>query len=589
VNDADGDGVCDEFEIEGCLDPTNPGYNPLSTDSDPTMCLVPGCTLSFACNYDGEADYLAVGLCDFTSCAGCTDVAACTYDPAASISNFNACEYPEMFRDCDGNCLNPGVILDDNICAEEEIYGCTDESAANFNPDANVDNGTCTPPVVQGCVIPFACNYDPTATAYVPGACDFSCLYGMTEQGCTDDNACNYLAQEPCNYTSCMAFGCNVFGACNYVADVDYNDGSCEFTSCAGCMLSTACNFDSQATVPGACDWGSCLGCDQPMADNYDAGASNSGDGVCVFEGCTFPQACNYDAAANHNDGSCEFSSCSGCVNALACNYDATAMYFDFSSCVFAADGLNCDGLCVDVNGDGICDADDVDGCMNVEALNFNVNATNDNGTCVLPNPGCTNPTACNYQMAANVDNGTCESLSCSGCMDEAACNFNPMALYVALCTYATSGYDCEGVCEDVDQDGICDVEEVYGCTNVMACNFNINAAEDDGSCVLVDACGVCGGNGTSCAGCLSEDACNYDPSATLDSEDCIFAPQYFDCDGNFVLSNVCGPGTYFDTNLGSCAPENVEEFCPFDSNSDGEVDINDLMDLLLVFGTQCD
>jgi hypothetical protein len=308
-----------------------------------------------------------------------------------------------------------------------------------------------------------------------------------------------------------------------------------------------------------------------------------------VFEGCTFPQACNYDAAANHNDGSCEFSSCSGCVNALACNYDATAMYFDFSSCVFAADGLNCDGLCVDVNGDGICDADDVDGCMNVEALNFNVNATNDNGTCVLPNPGCTNPTACNYQMAANVDNGTCESLSCSGCMDEAACNFNPMALYVALCTYATSGYDCEGVCEDVDQDGICDVEEVYGCTNVMACNFNINAAEDDGSCVLVDACGVCGGNGTSCAGCLSEDACNYDPSATLDSEDCIFAPQYFDCDGNFVLSNVCGPGTYFDTNLGSCAPENVEEFCPFDSNSDGEVDINDLMDLLLVFGTQCD
>jgi hypothetical protein len=589
VNDENGNGVCDELEVYGCLDPTNPGYNPFATASDPTLCLVPGCTLTFACNYDGEADYLAVGLCDFTSCAGCTDVAACTYDPAASISNFNACDYPEMFRNCDGNCLNPGVILDDNICAEEEIYGCTDESAANFNPDANVDNGTCTPPVVQGCVIPFACNYDPTATAYVPGACDFSCLYGMTEQGCTDDNACNYLAQEPCNYTSCMAFGCNVFGACNYVADVDYNDGSCEFTSCAGCMLSTACNFDSQATVPGACDWGSCLGCDQPMADNYDAGASNSGDGVCVFEGCTFPQACNYDAAANHNDGSCEFSSCSGCVNALACNYDATAMYFDFSSCVFAADGLNCDGLCVDVNGDGICDADDVDGCMNVEALNFNVNATNDNGTCVLPNPGCTNPTACNYQMAANVDNGTCESLSCSGCMDEAACNFNPMALYVALCTYATSGYDCEGVCEDVDQDGICDVEEVYGCTNVMACNFNINAAEDDGSCVLVDACGVCGGNGTSCAGCLSEDACNYDPSATLDSEDCIFAPQYFDCDGNFVLSNVCGPGTYFDTNLGSCAPENVEEFCPFDSNSDGEVDINDLMDLLLVFGTQCD
>ena len=586
-NDADGDGICDEFEIGGCTDPTNPGFNPFATDSDASFCLIPGCTLEYACNYNDEADYLAVGLCDFVSCAGCTDSAACTYDVQATISNFNACEYPELFEDCGGNCLND---FDNNgICDELQIYGCMNPASANYNPDANVDNGTCVPATVLGCVINFACNYNPAATAYLPGSCDFSCLYGMTEQGCTDNNACNFLAQEPCNYTSCLDLGCNVMGACNYDAEALYNDGSCEYASCTGCTNPSACDYDAEALVSGACDWESCLGCNQPLADNYDADADNAGSGVCVFQGCTFPQACNYNPDATHDDGSCEFSTCSGCLNAMACNYDVTALYFDPSACTFPQSGSTCDGLCADSNGDGICDADEVSGCTNAEALNYDAAANHDNGTCVLPVPGCTSPSACNYEQGANVDNGTCETTSCSGCLDESACNYNPMALFVGACTYAASGYDCDGVCADVDQDGVCDVEEILGCTNVMACNYNATATEDNGSCVLVDACGVCGGNGTSCAGCTSENACNYDPTATLDSGDCEFAPQYFDCDGNFVLSNVCGPGTYFDTNIGSCVPEVVEEFCPFDSNNDGEVDINDLMDLLLVFGTQCD
>ena len=127
-------------------------------------------------------------------------------------------------------------------------------------------------------------------------ACDFSCLYGMTEQGCTDNNACNFLAQEPCNYTSCLALGCNVMGACNYDAQALYNDGSCEYASCAGCTNPSACDYDAEALVSGACDWESCLGCNQPLADNYDADANNAGSGVCVFQGCTFPQACNYNA-----------------------------------------------------------------------------------------------------------------------------------------------------------------------------------------------------------------------------------------------------------------------------------------------------
>ena len=434
INDSDGDGVCDELEIAGCIDPSNPGYNTLATDSDPDACLVGGCTNVVACNYDADADFLAVGLCDFTSCAGCTNPNACNYDAAASIPD-DTCEYPEQFLDCDGNCLND---FDGNlICDELQIYGCMDPTASNYNAQANVDNGTCIQPEVFGCNLPFACNYDDTATAYTPGACDFSCLGGMTEQGCMDNNACNFLAQEPCHYTSCLSLGCNVAGACNFDSEAMYNDGSCEYASCVGCMNPAACDYDLLATISGTCDWASCLGCSDPGADNYEADATDGGYEVCVFEGCTSLQACNYNPGATHDNGSCEFTTCTGCLNAMACNFDPTALYHDASVCMFA------------------------------------------------------------------------------------------------------------------DENGICDVEAMLGCTNAAACNYDAQASFNDGSCE--------------------------------------YAPLYFDCEGNFIAGDVCGPGTFFDVNIGSCVPAVTEDFCPFDSNNDGEVDINDLMDLLLVYGTQCD
>ena len=55
INDADGDEVCDEDEIAGCLD-------------------------EGACNYDPNATDYDVTLCDY-SCLGCTDAAAANFDP----------------------------------------------------------------------------------------------------------------------------------------------------------------------------------------------------------------------------------------------------------------------------------------------------------------------------------------------------------------------------------------------------------------------------------------------------------------------------------------------------------------------------
>lgn len=72
---------------------------------------------------------------------------------------------------------------------------------------------------------------------------------------------------------------------------------------------------------------------------------------------------------------------------------------------------------------------------------------------------GCMDPAACNYDPDATLFEGVCDYETCAGCMDAAACNYNPQATFDdESCTYP-------------------------GCTNLMACNYSSQAGCDDGSC----------------------------------------------------------------------------------------------------------
>ena len=84
--------------------PENPAYDPTATYDDGS-CLVGGCMIEEACNFNPEAEYQLAGACEFTSCAGCMDPVACNYDDEATIDGFN-CEYPDAFYNCDGSCVN---------------------------------------------------------------------------------------------------------------------------------------------------------------------------------------------------------------------------------------------------------------------------------------------------------------------------------------------------------------------------------------------------------------------------------------------------------------------------------------------------
>jgi hypothetical protein len=138
--------------------------------------------------------------------------------------------------------------------------------------------------------------------------------------------------------------------------------------------------------------------------------------------------------------------------------------------------------------------------------------------------------------------------------METDACNYDSTATLnePISCVYATGCEICSGetdgsgtvVGNDADDDGVCDADEVDGCTDSAACNFDSNATDDDSSCLYLDACGVCGGPGVDTdndgvcdteeiEGCMNATACNYDATANVDDGSCTYPAAGFDCAGN--------------------------------------------------------
>ena len=224
-------------------------------------------------------------------------------------------------------------------------------------------------------------------------------------------------------------------------------------------------------------DDGECFcepGAPDPCAD---AGGDTDGDGICddnEVSGCTDMASCNYNPAATDDDGSCVFATedCEVCENGAVVLQDA--------------------------DGDGICDNEEVSGCTDMTSCNYNPAATDDDSSCVFATEDCE---VCENGAVVLQDadgDGICDNEEVSGCTDMTSCNYNPVATDDdGSCVFATE--DCE-VCEngavvlqDADGDGICDNEEVSGCTDMTSCNYNPAATDDDGSCVFAtEDCEVC-------------------------------------------------------------------------------------------------
>jgi hypothetical protein len=151
-----------------------------------------------------------------------------------------------------------------------------------------------------------------------------------------------------------------------------------------------------------------------------------------------------------------------------------------------------------------------------------------DSTTCTDPNRACNAEGICACTADADSD-GVCDGDEVAGCTSSGACNYNAAATDDnGSCTYAAAGKDCAGNClADADSDGVCDGDEVAGCTSSGACNYNAAATDDNGSCTYAAA-------GKDCAGNCLEDA---DGDGVCDNVDTLI-----DSDGDGVADteDVC-------------------------------------------------
>ena len=263
-------------------------------------------------------------------------------------------------------------------------------------------------------------------------------------------------------------------------------------------------NFDGEGTVGPIGTAGELeCGCTDPSAANYDPEAVYD-DGSCeaMVWGCTDEEACNYESFANTDNGTCQYiDECGVCggqgIAMGACDCDGNTL-----------DALGvCGGACMsDMDGDGVCD--DVDACIGVlDACGIC------NGPGAIYPCGCVMPPAgdcdcdgnqldalgvCGGDCATDVDgDGICDDVDeCVGTVDVCGVCNGPGDMFTCGCDMVPVGdCDCDGnqldavgVCggdclEDLNGNGVCDTEEIEGCTDAMACNYDPAASEDDGSC----------------------------------------------------------------------------------------------------------
>ncbi len=178
---------------------------------------------------------------------------------------------------------------------------------------------------------------------------------------------------------------------------------------------------------------------------------------------------------------------------------------------------------------------------------------------------GCTNENATNYDPYATIDDFSCV-LPCSlevnlEQVTPSDCQENEGGM-IQVSSVGGQGNDYFYL------DSISGVPQNFGNFASLESGTYIVYVMDDANCV--DSVFVEIPN--NCSGCMDVEACNYSFTASLDDGSC----DYSCCPG----PGCCHAGTIWDSELQQCVVAN-----PSDSNFDGCVQLNDLLDLLTSYG----
>ncbi|MGB0511438.1 MAG: hypothetical protein ACPGGB_11005, partial [Flavobacteriales bacterium] len=477
---------------------------------------------------------------------GCTQVNACNYNPDATVD--------------DGTCNFDGSHLFAMTLSFDQYPVETTWSLVDALGDTVMAGG------------PYVNGTDNFATHVITATLCAGC-YTLTVNDQFGDGMCCQFGDG--SYS--LAIDDQTVASGGEFTDFETTEVCTPGFSGAGCTYEVALNYDPNAIE----DDGSCIfDFQNPCLNDID------GDGVCDEDevpGCTSPCSCNYVPEATDDDGSCLDADAIGmCGGDCLSDLDADGVCDDQDPCIGFVDECGvcngpgatlpcgcsdippgacdcegnlidafgiCGGTCpTDLDGDGECD--DVDCCIGGYdecGVCNGPGAVFDCGCEMMPLGACDCQGnqldalgVCGGDCPSDLDgDGVCDVFDdCIGFYDACGVCNGPGPMFTCGCFMQPLGdCDCEGnqldalgICggdctSDLDGDGICDSNEIPGCTNPEACNYNPQATDDNGTCQTLDACGVCGGPGE-----VFECGC-----ANIPEGDC-------DCNGNQLDAlGVCG------------------------------------------------
>ena len=435
-----------------------------------TYDVASGCTSPSACNFNASAQT------DDGSCLypGCTDESACNFEAAAPCEDLSLCIYAESGYNCAGECVSDAD--EDGICDAQEVYGCTHPNACNFNDAATEDDCSCV-----HAILPYDCNGDCLSDQDEDGICD-----PFEIEGCTDTAACNYLSE------------------------ATDDDGSCGYC-CANSSMDQGVTLRVDTVLQDGVWTVLRMHAILPSAGDRVLAIGGEGIPTLISTSGTFYQSSNAGATSvENNPNEPLFDPLDSWVT-IGLDGPATggseenpeffgnefwSVLFEFGEDIFLSSSQDNGWQVSSFAANGL---PEVDGSLLLGQFTTDGTFQAQVHLQVLFE-GAESPTSLLLSYVAP---------SC-GCMDEEACNYDDAAeVSDESCVYALAGFECSGACVDANNNGICDNQEVFGCTNPEATNFDAEANIDDGGCLV--------------EGCTYTTAINYLPQATMDDQSCLF------------------------------------------------------------------
>ena len=552
-----------------------------------------GCTDPQACNYDPEAE-ADDGSCAYEfDCAGVCGGDAFLDDCAECVGGITGAEF-NWAMDCAGVCFGEayenecGCVGGDTGLEPDFCYGCTDPEALNYDPDAQFDDGSCEypgPVLIEFGFVDLVDGYFQLLMV------NEQAVYGFQIQMTNVELLSAQGGSAAENGFTVQTNPAGLIIGFSTAGDViPPGDGNL-----------TTVNFSQIINPAFPICIESALITGQEEYLDVEIGDCWENDFIL---GCTDPEACNYNPNADYDDDSCQYWDCN-----MECG--GQAWIDDCGVCVDGSTGLepnadmDCDGVCFGeayenecgcVGGTTGLDPDYCLGCTDPNAVNYDPDATVDDGSCVvdpffvvtiqetgefqliifeesitsiLPGDelgifdlqGIQNSGDCSNQIGellvgSGIWTGEQLEITAIGSFDY--CDLggyqgagfvegNPVVIH--LYRHSTVEYFTTTATWSAGTGQFGDlflaVSDLMlqplslGCTDPGACNYNPDAVVDDGSCAYFDCLGECGGTAfiDECGIC-SGGSSGHEPNSDMDCEGVCFGDAYFDDCG------VCSGGT---------------------------------------------